>query len=176
MKDKCLDLKVIPQFNGTCWLNAIMMASLYSQGSQYLVKKVAKTWKKDNSLLMFFKKIVFNIHKNPLLVKNLFKKFKPEIILFKLLEQTKDRNILDFFRFNNMTKINMFGFFQEYVINFYEFLGLKVLDIYILKQDEYLFNLCNLNDYFYRNINGDNILDEEKYDDYKNRETYINKL
>jgi len=175
MKDKCLDLKVIPQFNGTCWLNAIMMASLYSQGSQYLVKKVAKTWKKDNSLLMFFKKIVFNIHKNPLLVKNLFKKFKPEIILFKLLEQTKDRNILDFFRFNNMTKINMFGFFQEYVINFYEFLGLKVLDIYILKQDEYLFNLCNLNDYFYRNINGDNILDEEKYDDYKNRENNTRK-
>ncbi len=30
-KDKCLDLSVIPQFEGTCWFNAILMIALYSQ-------------------------------------------------------------------------------------------------------------------------------------------------
>ena len=155
MKDKCLDLKVIPQFKGTCWLNAIMMACFYSQGSQYLVKKIARTWKKDNSLLMFFKKIVFNIHKNPLLVKNLFKKFKPEIILFKLLEQTKDKNLIEVFKQNNLNNINKFGFYPEYIIDFYKFLGLKVLDISVSKfSDSLAIYYCNLKDYFYVNYKG----------------------
>jgi hypothetical protein len=171
MKDKCLDLKVIPQFKGTCWLNAIMMACFYSQGSQYLVKKIARTWKKDNSLLMFFKKVVFNIHKNPLLVKNLFKKFKPEIILFKLLEQTKDKNLIEVFKQNNLNNINKFGFYPEYIIDFYKFLGLKVLDISVSKfSDSLAIYYCNLKDYFYVNYKGNVILDEDKYTKDKERE------
>jgi hypothetical protein len=59
--DFCLDLKVIPQFKGTCWLNACLMSALYSQGSKYYVKKASKNWDKNNSLLMFFKTIIFKM-------------------------------------------------------------------------------------------------------------------
>jgi hypothetical protein len=52
--DFCLDLKVIPQFKGTCWLNALLMSVLYSQGSKYYVKKASKKWNKRSSILNFF--------------------------------------------------------------------------------------------------------------------------
>jgi len=42
----CKNIKVIPQFaEDTCWFNAILMASLYSQRSRKLMKLMSKKWK-----------------------------------------------------------------------------------------------------------------------------------
>jgi len=42
INDKCKNLDVIPQFSGTCWFNAILMASLYSEGSRNILLKQIK--------------------------------------------------------------------------------------------------------------------------------------
>ena len=94
MADKCLDVNVIPQYGGTCWLNAVMMSALYSQGSNYFVKKASRKWDKNNSLLRFFKKVIYSIEKNPKAIQKLFKKVKPEIIMFKLIQQTNNKKML----------------------------------------------------------------------------------
>jgi hypothetical protein len=139
--DFCLDLKVIPQFSGTCWLNAILMSVLYSQGSKYYVKKASKNWDKNNSLLMFFKTIIFKMKKHSKLIEKMFKKIKPEIILFKLIEQTKDKMLLNFLK--NLVKINYddLGYYETYIYNLYKFLQVKVLSIYYLHNNEYYYNL-----------------------------------
>jgi len=148
MSDKCLNLKVIPQFGGTCWLNSILMSSLYSQGSQYYVKKASKKWDKNNSLLRFFKKVIFNIEKNPKLVQKLFRTIKPEIILFKLIQQTNDKDMIDIFNTNDITE-DTFAYFIKYIVRFYKSLGLKVLDVYNMASGTTRINLCNLDEYYY---------------------------
>ena len=53
--DKCLNLSVIPQFGGTCWINAILTIALYSQYTRKVVLKQAKKWDKNNKFLMIIK-------------------------------------------------------------------------------------------------------------------------
>jgi hypothetical protein len=160
--DFCLDLKVIPQFSGTCWLNACLMSALYSQGSKYYVKKASKNWDKKNSLLMFFKTIIFKMKKHSKLIEKMYQKIKPEIILFKLIEQTKDKKLLDHFKekikYNNAS----FGFFESYIINLYKFLNVNVLDIYYFDDNKYYCNLHSAINYAnltinYANLNNDYI-------------------
>jgi hypothetical protein len=39
--DRCKSVITIPQFTGTCWFNALLMALLYSDGTrQYLLKNL----------------------------------------------------------------------------------------------------------------------------------------
>jgi hypothetical protein len=41
MPTKCKSVITIPQFTGTCWFNALLMALLYSDGTrQYLLKNL----------------------------------------------------------------------------------------------------------------------------------------
>lgn len=43
--NSCSELPTIPQFSGTCWFNALMMALLYSQGMKTLVQASAARWR-----------------------------------------------------------------------------------------------------------------------------------
>ena len=143
IKDYCLDLKVIPQFKGTCWLNACLMSALYSQGSKYYVKKVSKSWDKNNSLLNFFKFIIFKMKKHPKTIERIYKKIKPEVILFKLLEQTKNKDIINLFKDNIKYNISDFGYYEHlYIFDLYKYLKLKVLDIFYAPDNNYY---CNFN-------------------------------
>ena len=143
IKDYCLDLKVIPQFKGTCWLNACLMSVLYSQGSKYYVKKVSKSWDKNNSLLNFFKFIIFKMKKHPKTIERIYKKIKPEVILFKLLEQTKNKDIINLFKDKIKNNISSFGYYEHlYIFDLYKYLKLKVLDIFYAPDNNYY---CNFN-------------------------------
>ncbi len=179
MTDKCLDINVIPQYGGTCWLNAVMMSALYSQGSNYFVKKASRKWDKNNSLLRFFKKVIYSIEKNPKLVQKLFKRIKPEIILFKLLEQSKNEELIKDFMKNNEL-FHKLGYTISYITNFYKFLGLKVLDIYSITREIYEINLCNIDEYFYRYVDSSGnvfrYFDTDKFSKDKNKNKKTTKI
>ena len=49
--DSCKDISVIPQFGGTCWFNAILMITLYSQNMRKILIKEAKKWHNPDSFL-----------------------------------------------------------------------------------------------------------------------------
>ena len=51
--DFCSDISVIPQFQGTCWFNAILMSCFYSQEMRKLMIKQSKTWDKRNNFFKF---------------------------------------------------------------------------------------------------------------------------
>jgi len=160
--DNCLKLKVIPQYNGTCWLNAILMASLYSQGCREILKKESKKWDKKNSLLNFFKLILFKLEKYPDKIENLYKKIKPEIILFKIIEETKDKKIIEFIKNHVSKNIKNLGYFDEiFIISFLKYLGIKVLDIsYFHEIDKYFIDLIP---HLYINTNYKTVLKNSLY-------------
>jgi len=84
-KDICDKIAVIPQFEGTCWFNAILMICFYSQDFRNLLIKYSKQWKKDN-LFNFFRTILkynYNLDKKNL---KIFSNIKPELILLKIFE------------------------------------------------------------------------------------------
>ena len=96
----CDTLETIPQFQGTCWFNAIMTCLLYSDGLRKTVKNKAieEDWmnSKDiikqifNRILIYIDKIKNEVNKEnqDKLNKNLNKYLndvKPELILLKFL-------------------------------------------------------------------------------------------
>ena len=99
--DFCSNIAVIPQFNETCWFNAILMAAFYSQQSRLLIKFTSKSWtpetitdSKKYKLLMIFKSIVFKYYKDQREAIEFYKKIKPEIILLYLLRLNKYNKII----------------------------------------------------------------------------------
>jgi len=50
----CYNLKTIPQFSGTCWLNAIITSMLYSQGLRNILIKILNKRKKTKDKLFNF--------------------------------------------------------------------------------------------------------------------------
>jgi hypothetical protein len=61
---KCDELNVIPQFTGSCWFNAILMATLYSQNARKVLLNTSKTWDKKDKLFKIFKLILKKNYKN----------------------------------------------------------------------------------------------------------------
>ncbi len=122
--DFCSDISVIPQFEGTCWFNAILMSCFYSQEMRKLMIKQSKTWDKRNNFLKFLKTILKNSYdvreKKNL---QLFHKIKPELLLFKML------NMYDVKLKENILKKKTFGWNERYISIFLKYLGINVLDI-----------------------------------------------
>ena len=55
-KDFCSEISVIPQYIGTCWFNAILINSFYSQAMRKLmIKKVSKllTGSQEDTIVPF---------------------------------------------------------------------------------------------------------------------------
>jgi hypothetical protein len=117
------------------------MSALYSQGSKYYVKKASKNWDKKNRLLMFFKTIIFKMKKHSKLIEKMYKKIKPEIILFKLIEQTKNEELLNNLKQQLKKNYSSLGSFESYIYDLYKFLQVKVLSIFYLHNDEFYSNL-----------------------------------
>ena len=85
----------------------------------------------------------------------MYKKIKPEIILFKLIEQTNDIELLNKFKADIKFNSSGFGHLETYLINLYKFLQVKVLDIYYLPNNNYY---CNIN-FKYNSNDNDIIID-----------------
>ena len=122
--DFCSDISVIPQFEGTCWFNAILMSCFYSQEMRKLMIKQSKNWDKRNNFFKFLKTILKNSYdvreKKNL---KLFHKIVPELLLYKML------NMYDIKLKENILKNKRFGWHTQYISLFLKYLGINVLDI-----------------------------------------------
>jgi len=141
MTNNCLNLSVIPQFRGTCWFNAILMISLYSQNVRKILIKVSKKWNKSNSFLMILKTILIKYYdKQPEKVQAFYNKIRPEIILFKLIKLIGDKEMVNYWKQINKNKFaNKFSWSSdEFLTVFLKFLNINVLDITYLNNKYYL--------------------------------------
>ena len=124
----CEDLKVIPQYVGSCWFNAILMVLLYSSNARKAMIRASKSWNKSNKLLNIFKTILKKNYNDPSIA-NYYKQIKPELILFKFLKQYAP-DIENIIKFKIANKdITNFGFNILYFTKFLKHLGIKCLDI-----------------------------------------------
>lgn len=81
----CDKVITIPQFKGTCWFNAVLMAMFYSQGMRTLLLQHIPSWDKKNKVFAIFKDILEQhyTHENNEYM-TFFKKFSPSRILAEL--------------------------------------------------------------------------------------------
>ena len=87
------EIEVIPQIDGTCWFNAILMALLYSQGIRKVIYKETLNWTKEEIRNDKFKGFVVYVlkynYKDPDKIRELFKRrFKTSSLLLSLLKNT----------------------------------------------------------------------------------------
>ena len=138
----CNNITAIPQFGGTCWFNAILMATLYSKRSRKLVLRISKNWDKTNKFLMIIRNILLKYYKKTQESTEFFNKLKPELLLFKMLNSFNDDKLKE--EFKKKLKKNGYedlGWFDDYITTFYKFLDVNVLDITFLRdRDLYLLN------------------------------------
>ena len=130
----CNNITTIPQFGGTCWFNSILMASLYSEKSRKLILEISKRWDINNGFLMIIRAILLKYYKKSIETTKYFNKLKPELLLFKMLNSFGDIKLKE--EFKKKLRRNGYedlGWFDDYVTNFYKFLGVNVLDITFLK-------------------------------------------
>ena len=97
--DRCKSVITIPQFTGTCWFNALLMALLYSDGTrQYLLKNLinSELFIKNRELYAIIMDILKNKHRK--MDDNdavFFNELKPEKILKLLHSYDKDNFYFD---------------------------------------------------------------------------------
>jgi len=148
----CLKLSVIPQFGGSCWFNTILMICLYSQYTRKILIKECNKWDKTNSLLMIIKSILIKYYNQPLKVQKFFNKIKPEIILFKILKNNNEYDIINFIKKQMKKNISNIGWYETYIIKFLKYLNINCLDI-IYSNGEYIFNFDNeIKTVYHKNI------------------------
>jgi hypothetical protein len=129
-KDICSDLKVIPQFEGTCWFNAFLMSVLYSQNARKIMIKVSKTWNKKDKFLNNLKYILKKNYNDPSII-NYYNKIQPQILLFEYLKKY-DINLENKLKEKNKQELlrDKFGLSYIYFATFLKNLDNKTLDIY----------------------------------------------
>jgi len=144
-EDICIKLSTYPQFGGTCWFNAILMAIFYSQNSRKLLLKIAHTWDMENKFLKICKHILLKYYIFTDKASQFFNKFKPEVIIFYMLQYFKHNDLNKRIR-NSIKKYgyNNLGYFLHYITFFYKCLGIKCLGITYTNyngDDTYLLNV-----------------------------------
>ena len=135
--DFCSQISTIPQYLGTCWFNAILMNSFYSQAMRKLmINKISKTWDKENKVLKFFKTILkksYNTEDKKII--EMFYKTRPELLLITYANMF-DKKI------DKKLKKYDYGFINSYISLFLKKLNVKVLDIiYLNENHKYLLNI-----------------------------------
>jgi hypothetical protein len=158
-KDFCSEISVIPQYGATCWFNAILIISFYSQMMRNLMKnKVAKTWKKNDNLFNFLKLVINNSYNTKdKKILSLFNKIKPTLLILKILNKF-DLNALDFLK-----KRNTIGFTHDYVYFFLKYCNVNVLNITYIDNDTCLLNFYdNIYKIYTNDYNLNNEIEDEK--------------
>ena len=141
----CKNIKIIPQFaEDTCWFNAILMASLYSQRSRKLMKLMSKKWKSKETIYKIIKIIIFKLYNNPAKTERFFKKIRPSLLLLKMFRYFKDLDFINKIRKDIKKNIYAFAWTIRYISRFYKYLGLKCLDLTYLTETKMAYtNLMN---------------------------------
>lgn len=133
MGDFCKDLKVIPQFVGSCWFNSILMAVLYSQYSRKIMINVSKKWDKKDKFLNILRNIIKRNYNDPSIA-YYYNKIQPQLLLFKYLKKY-DIDIEAYIKKKIKKKITNFGWNNFYYPTFLRNLDSKTLDIYYNKDN-----------------------------------------
>lgn len=145
--DLCSNISVIPQYEGTCWFNAILMICFYSQGVRNLLIKHSYKWNSKESLFKFFKTIFKYSHTKSTKTLDLFIKVKPEIVLLKIMENYDDI-LKDFMKAKNK-KNPIYNFYWghnvRYICDFLHLLKVPYISInYLSNANKFMFNLPEL--------------------------------
>jgi hypothetical protein len=153
--DFCKDIAVVPQFTGTCWFNAILMALLYSKGARKVLIKISKTWDKKDKFYKILRIILKKNYKlkDKKLVQNYFNTMKPEIILFKLLYKF-NKSLAEGFKEKLKSNISNLGFNSYFIIKMLKYLNINYLDITYLRDKD--ISLINMNEYVKLSIKDSN--------------------
>ncbi len=146
-RDLCSNITVIPQYEGTCWFNAILMICFYSQAVRKLLIKHSNEWEKNESLFKLFKTILKYSHTKSTKTLDLFIKVKPEIVLLKIMDKY-DNMLKDIFTFKNKNKQiqNLsWGYNMRYICEFLKLVKVPYISInYISSVNKFMFNLPEL--------------------------------
>lgn len=142
-QDFCETIATIPQFGGTCWFNAILMATLYSQKSRKLLLKVYKDWDEDNKFLMIMKELLLYNYVFTEKVQHFLNKFKPEVIILYMIHYFQNDVLRKHFKsIIKNSAYNDFAGNSQFINKMYKYLGVKCLDIcYDEKSNKFLFNI-----------------------------------
>lgn len=142
-KDFCNDIAVIPQYGGTCWFNAMLMAIFYSQRMRKVAIKISKTWDKKDKLFNLYKLIIKQSYSKKKENLQLFYKYKPEIIILKIIKDYETHLKKTFI---NINKKQEYGVkWSGYLSNInYLLIHLKIPFLainYINSADDLVFNI-----------------------------------
>ncbi len=103
MTKECNQVITIPQYSGTCWFNAILMALFYSQGMRKVLMSKTKQWDMSPKLRKVFTDILKRRYKSAVMKQHaylFFKVMSPEEILRILHEESPET-----FNFNPFKRI-----------------------------------------------------------------------
>jgi len=174
---QCTNLDVIPDFSSTCWFNAILMASLYSQGSRNILLNEINDnkWGNKDSLQKVLKSILIQSYKpDKTKIRDLYKKIKPEKILLKMISKY-DNDFKEILKIQ-LQKKNHFYWINDYIVKYLKHIGMKCLDIYYHQVNkEYFVNYHNYSVKYYddksdiiitnKNENFNNELNKQELED-----------
>ena len=132
----CKDGLPIPQFEGTCWFNSLLMALFYSElMRKFFIKElpnIKKKLKKYPKILQILEDLLFNnfkvSNKNN---ENFYEAFKPENILLEL--HKTDKNI--FYVNKNLIDVGWDG--SLYIIQLLQFLNVRNKILYFENSEEF---------------------------------------
>lgn len=163
MSDKCNTVLTIPQFTGTCWFNALLTATLYSDGMRRYLKKNlinSELYEKNKELYNIFMDIMQNKHRK---MKNndkiFFDELKPENIL-KLLHHA-DKGV---FYFDPDRYIGHWG--ENYLVQLFKYFGLKKKILFLARDED------DPSSYLYSKMNNKSIVREARKSLYSSETRY----
>lgn len=141
MSDFCNDLKVIPQFVGSCWFNAFLMVMLYSQNARKAMIKASKKWDKKDKFLNILKIILKKNYNDPSIA-TYYNKIQPQLILFKFLKKYNPE--MEKSMKEKLKNDGSFGWNQNYIADFLHFINPKTINLtYFDKTDDIFINFLD---------------------------------
>ncbi len=136
--DFCQRLVYWGQYGPTCWFNAILMCTLYSQKSRDLILRTSKSWNMKIKIYKIFKHILkYKYVKSKNVEKDIrfFDDIRPE----KILKLLHDHNKKKF-----MVEANFDGFSSDiYIKRFYKLLNASCMMLYNIGNNQVVYDRIN---------------------------------
>uniref|UniRef100_A0A6C0CEU9 Uncharacterized protein n=1 Tax=viral metagenome TaxID=1070528 RepID=A0A6C0CEU9_9ZZZZ len=150
-KEFCNNVVTIPQFIGTCWFNAILMAILYSQNSRKLLlhDNIYKKNKDKNIFYDVINDILLNNYLSREKAMEYYKLLKPEVIIKKYLT--------DLDKMNKKYMLKRGWFFYMYLPKFLKLLGKTSMTLDRFQENDYYINLIKTTEFYKKSLVGNNV-------------------
>ena len=169
-RDYCKDVMPIPQFEGTCWFNAMMTALFYSDRTRgFFIDKlpsIKKTLKNHPKILDMFEDLLFNNYrKNEKSNRNFYNALKPENMIKELNKSNNELFYID----EGWVKRRGWGWDGSvYMDQLFRFLNIKSNVLYLKMYNERAMSLSEKNANM-RISDDEEWIEYENYDDIENK-------